>query len=227
MQNSADIEEQFNLVAEEYDSSRRIFIPCFDDYYEATTAFAAAFVGNPRRIIDLGAGTGLLTMYYFRHFPAAEYILCDIAGDMLEVAKRRFENIGNISCQVLDYTRDLPEGEFDLVISALSIHHLENDRKAALFGNIRRQLTPGGWFINYDQFCKESQVLDDALNKYWVNHLYSSTLSARELECWQERRKLDRECSAASELDMLKKCQYKNTELIYESGKFGVIAAQA
>lgn len=33
------IEEQFNLIAEEYDSNRRRFIPCFDDYYDSTTKF--------------------------------------------------------------------------------------------------------------------------------------------------------------------------------------------
>ena len=27
-----DIEQQFNLIAEEYDSNRRRFIPCFDDF---------------------------------------------------------------------------------------------------------------------------------------------------------------------------------------------------
>ncbi|MDD5869168.1 MAG: hypothetical protein PUC74_07275 [Succinatimonas sp.] len=32
-----NIEQQFNLVADEYDSKRRFFIPCFDDFYQNTT----------------------------------------------------------------------------------------------------------------------------------------------------------------------------------------------
>ena len=33
------IEEQFNLIAKEYDSRREMFIPCFDAYYNLTTNF--------------------------------------------------------------------------------------------------------------------------------------------------------------------------------------------
>lgn len=36
------IEEQFNRIAKEYDVNRRNFIPCFDEYYEATTNFIAS-----------------------------------------------------------------------------------------------------------------------------------------------------------------------------------------
>ena len=44
MKEKSTIEEQFDLIANEYDSGRRKFIPCFDDYYEKTTAFAASFI---------------------------------------------------------------------------------------------------------------------------------------------------------------------------------------
>ena len=227
MQNYSAIQTQFNLAAAGYDSGRRKFIPCFDDYYEKTTAFAAAFAGAPRRIVDLGAGTGLLTMYYLQHFPEAEYILVDVAEDMLEVAKKRFENIPRISYQVFDYTESLFLENVDLVISALSIHHLENEQKAALFGNIKSQLSSGCWFINYDQFCCSSPEMDDIVNRYWIEHLYSSGLSENELARWRERRKLDRECTIADEVAMLRNARFKSAECIYSSGKFAVIAAQS
>lgn len=227
MQDFSNMEAQFNLVAGEYDSGRRKFIPCFDDYYEKTTAFAASFVGTPRRIIDLGSGTGLLAMYYYRHFPEAEYILCDIADEMLNVARKRFAQAGNVSCRVMDYTRELPAGMFDLVISALSIHHLPDEQKSELFGRIKQQLVPGGWFVNYDQFCCKSAAMDEKVTKYWIDHLYSSGLSATELERWQERRKLDRECSIDDELVMLRKNGFADCECIYLYGKFAVVAAQA
>ena len=220
------IEKQFDLVAEEYDSSRRKFIPCFDDYYEKTTAFAASFLNDPRRIADLGAGTGLLTMYYFRHFPQAEYILTDIARAMLAVAEKRFAGVGNVSCQVLDYAQKLPDGELDLVISALSIHHLENSAKAELFGRIKDKLPVGGWFINYDQFCCDSPLMDELVTQYWIDRLYRSGLTDEELARWQERRKLDRECSINDEITMLKNAGFSTAELIYSCGKFAVIAAQ-
>ena len=47
------IENQFNLIAKEYDQNRRKFIPCFEDYYVSTTDFLAEKVKNPKCIVDL------------------------------------------------------------------------------------------------------------------------------------------------------------------------------
>ena len=221
------VERQFNLVAGEYDSGRRKFIPCFDAYYEKTTSLVISMAGKPRRIIDLGAGTGLLAMYYYRHLPEAEYLLVDVAEEMLRVAEKRFAGSGNVRFLVADYTQYLPEMEFDLAISALSIHHLENEQKRALFKKLHQRLAPGNWFINYDQFCSADPELDALITRYWVENLYRSGLSENELARWQERRKLDRECSVQEELSMLRQSGFSSVECIFLDGKFAVIAARA
>ena len=89
------IEEQFNLVAKEYDEGRRLFIPCFDDFYIGATDFVVRSIATPKRVLDLGAGTGLLTAFWYKYLPKAEYVLVDIADKMLDMAKRRFEGIQN------------------------------------------------------------------------------------------------------------------------------------
>lgn len=156
-----NIQEQFDLIAEEYDANRRKFIPCFDDYYISTTAFIAANIQKPERILDLGAGTGLLSYYWYQHFPDTSYVLVDIAGEMLKIAGRRFDGLDNVSCRVMDYTNEFPEGDFDVIISALSIHHLENDEKQILFRRIYEKLPEGGLFVNYDQFCAVTSKKDN------------------------------------------------------------------
>ena len=91
------IEASFNMIAEEYDENRRKFIPCFEEFYIGTTDFIAANIAPPRRVADLGAGTGLLSRYWYQHFPKAEYLLLDIAKDMLAVARERFRGLDNVS----------------------------------------------------------------------------------------------------------------------------------
>lgn len=81
-----NIEEQFNLIAEEYDVNRKKFIPCFEDYYNNTTKFIVSNIEEPKRVLDLGAGTGLLSYFWYRYFPASEFVLADIADDMLNVS---------------------------------------------------------------------------------------------------------------------------------------------
>ena len=222
-----NIQEQFNLVAKEYDENRRKFIPCFDDYYAASTDFVAATLDfEPNRIFDLGSGTGLLPSFWFKYFPNAEYILCDIAQEMLEVAKKRFEGIPNVKYEVLDYSKNLPSGKADLIISALSIHHLEHEAKKSLFKNIRSALSGCGVFVNYDQFCSENPELNEKIERYWINGIKNSGLPQTEYERWLERKKLDRECSVSQELNWLKEAGFKNADCIYSSGKFAVIVAR-
>lgn len=220
-----NIESQFNMIAEEYDINRRSFIPCFDDYYINTTAFIASNMKVPESIIDLGAGTGLLSYYWYKHYPDSNYLLVDIADDMLNVARRRFQGINNVSYQVSDYKKNLPVIPFDTVISALSIHHLEQTEKEVLFSKIYQSLPKGGMFVNYDQFCAGDNELNVWYDCYWENQLFNSGLTNRDIELWQERRKLDRECSVEEETGMLTRSGFKIIKCIYAYQKFAVIMA--
>ena len=220
-----DIKTQFNLVAEEYDANRRKFIPCFDDYYESTTRFIAAGIREPKRILDLGAGTGLLTYFWYRHFPKAEYVLVDVSEEMLKIARRRFNGIATVDFQVADYADALPSGDFDVIVSALSVHHLEDDGKQNLFARVYEKLPNGGLFVNYDQFCAGQPELDGWFDSYWESQLSRSGLTAHDIALWKERRKLDRECSVEQEAAMLRECGFKAVKCVYSCQKFSVIVA--
>ncbi len=225
MDGKTDIEEQFNRIAEEYDSNRRKFIPCFDDFYKNTTKFVVSNMDEPRQIVDLGAGTGLLTYFWYQHYPNSEYVLVDIADEMLKVARTRFDGIRNISYQVGNYIHKLPDTNFDTVISALSIHHLEDGDKEKLFSRIYDSLPDGGLFINYDQFCAGQPEMNHWFNSYWERQLANSGLTDKDIELWKERRKLDKECTVEQEVDMLRNCRFKTVTCVYSCQKFSVVVA--
>ncbi|MGN0612757.1 MAG: class I SAM-dependent methyltransferase [Porcipelethomonas sp.] len=220
-----NIEEQFNLIAEEYDVNRKKFIPCFDDFYESSTKLILSNIPKPAHVLDLGAGTGLLSEFWYKRSPESEYVLVDIAEEMLDVAHRRFAGIGSISCQVSDYSKELPFGDFDAVISALSIHHLVNDEKIRLFKRIYDKLPDGGLLVNYDQFCAGQPQMNKWFDSCWEAQLADSGLTDEDIRLWRERRKLDRECSAEEETEMLRRCGFSEVKCIYSYHKFSVIAA--
>ncbi len=218
-----NIQNNFNKVAKEYDKNRINFIPCFDDYYDNTTKLITSNIESPKRILDLGAGTGLLSSFWFQQFPTSEYVLVDIADEMLNIARKRFSGIENVCYKTLNYVRDLPSGNFDTIISALSIHHLENDDKQNLFNRINKKLPKGGLFVNYDQFCSNSKRLNKWINTYWENQLKNSSLSKHDIELWDERKRLDRECSIDDEIEMLRNSGFSIVECFYKYQKFSVI----
>ena len=219
------IEDQFNKIAEEYEVNRRKFIPCFDDLYLNTTSFIAAAIEPPKSITDLGAGTGLLSYFWYQHFPDAGYTLVDIADDMLSVARRRFQGADNVSYIVSDYSKALPDTASDAVISALSIHHLTDAEKQALFTRIYDTLPAGGIFVNYDQFCAGSDILSKWYDDHWHSQLKNSGLSEKDLALWKERSRLDKECSVEKECGMLRSSGFSAVECVYSYQKFSVVLA--
>jgi tRNA (cmo5U34)-methyltransferase len=50
---------------------------------------------------------------------------------------------------------ELPRGPFDLIVSALGIHHLDGPGKADLFARVAQALSPGGRFIIGDVIVPE------------------------------------------------------------------------
>ena len=50
---------------------------------------------------------------------------------------------------------------FDVVVSGLAIHHLDDNRKAAIFAEIHTMLAPGGVFVNLDLVSSETDGLHE------------------------------------------------------------------
>ncbi|MDD6211756.1 MAG: class I SAM-dependent methyltransferase [Clostridiales bacterium] len=155
----------------------------------------------------------------------AEYVLVDIAEEMLDVSRKRFAGLVNVDHLVMDYTKELPDGKFDTIISALSIHHLDDLQKKELFHRIYDLLPAGGIFVNYDQFCAGTATMNRWFDSYWEQQLYNSGLTDRDIERWRERRKLDRECSVEQEVEMLRHCGFAEVKCLYSYHKFSVIIA--
>ena len=62
---------KFNQKAKEYDSERRALIPCFDDFY-GIAIDCIDFKGDNPKVLDLGAGTGILSQFLLEKYPNAE-----------------------------------------------------------------------------------------------------------------------------------------------------------
>ena len=63
--NRDDVTIKFNEVSQTYDQQRKKLIPCFDDFYDIAVALAELENDTPT-ILDLGAGTGLLSSFILR-----------------------------------------------------------------------------------------------------------------------------------------------------------------
>jgi len=219
------IQEQFNFIAQKYDQQRRSFIPCYDDFYKRSISLLKYYRDDFKTIVDLGAGTGLLTKEIYELYPQAHYVLMDISKNMLKIAEERFKGLDHFEFAECNYVEDIPIKNCDLICSALSIHHLENDDKAALYHTLFQKLNPLGCFINLDQFVGETEAINDLYNVWWYDYIDRSEISSEEKEAWRNRKKLDKENTIPETIEWLKSSGFKKVECIYSFMKFGVIMA--
>jgi SAM-dependent methyltransferase len=116
---------------------------------------------EPRSVLDLGCGDGRLASLVLEALPTvAQVVAVDRSPPMLDRARQRFSADGRVEVRAWDLADDLsPLGEFDLIVSGFAIHHLQDDRKQALFGEVGRQLRPGGVFANLEIVASSTPVL--------------------------------------------------------------------
>jgi ubiquinone/menaquinone biosynthesis C-methylase UbiE len=219
------VQEQFNSIAKKYDSQRKILIPLFDNFYKDSVSLLKYYRNDFKHIVDLGAGTGLLTKEIYELYANAHFTLIDISNDMLEIARQRFKGLDNFEFLQLDYAKEMPIPKCDLICSALSIHHLENTEKGLLYKNIYKTLENGGCFINLDMFNSSSEIINDLYNKSLSDYREKNGMAINEKHIHAQRIKLDRENSVSETIDLLAKSGFKHIECVYSFIKFSSIIA--
>jgi tRNA (cmo5U34)-methyltransferase len=119
--------------------------------YERLQAELVLASGPPgaQRILELGTGTGETARRLLKRHPSASLVGVDESESMLSVARSSLP--GERVSLLVGWLEDpLPAGPFDVVASALCVHHLDGFRKAELFGRVRAVLRSGGRFALAD-----------------------------------------------------------------------------
>jgi tRNA (cmo5U34)-methyltransferase len=142
---------QFHDSPERYLASIRKALPLYDRLHDGLVGATAGLAVS--RLLDLGAGTGETTRRCLEAHPGAEAVLLDADPAMLSIASAV---LGPSAEPRLARLQDpLPEGPFDLVVSALAVHHLDVEGKADLFRRIKRLLRRRGRFVLADVVIAE------------------------------------------------------------------------
>ena len=118
------------------------------------------------RFLDLGAGDGRLMAAIRERHPGATAVGLDASEPMLSRAIERFDGDPLVDLRKCDLGLPLADpGSADAVVSALSIHHLVDERKQELFGEIHSLLSPGGVFANLDLVSAASRRLHERFRR--------------------------------------------------------------
>lgn len=139
---------QFHFTPERYLELMRSEVPAFDEFQEHVAVATAG--PTVTRVLELGTGTGETAGRVLERHPAARLTGIDVSAEMLATAREALPADRIDDLLVREIQDDLPEGPFDLVISALTVHHLDGPAKVHLFRRIAGVLRSGGRFVMGD-----------------------------------------------------------------------------
>lgn len=135
---------QFHFDPDTYMDLMREEVPAYDRLQQAVVDASEGLVA--RSVLDLGTGTGETLLRVLDRHPGATAVGVDRSEGMLAAASGRLEG-RTVQLRVAELADPLPEGPYDLVISALAVHHLDGPEKAALFVRVAAVLRRGGRFV--------------------------------------------------------------------------------
>lgn len=223
------VENAFTATANSYEGERRILIPCFDAYYGNAIEIvvdAVAGIDSPR-ILDLGAGTGLLSALLGQFLHAASFHLVDLSPAMLERARERLDGAGEhrFTAEVADLTSFEPIGTWNAVVSGLAIHHLPDEEKRSLYARVFEWLEPGGVFVNVEQVLGPTSELEERYERVWQEQVISNGGTPEMIERTKTRMAFDQCAPMETQLAWLRASGYGEVDCTFKSWRFAVLSA--
>ena len=174
-------------------------IDTYDDvhstYMDTKKTLADSLDKDTKKILDLGAGTGLELIHVFELFPNVEVTVIDITENMLEELKKR-----SFASHVYTICGDFFEVEFGenygAVISTSALHHFKLDEKVKLYQKVYDCLKENGQFINCDKIALSQEIEDGQL--YELEHNI------------ENHRHIDTPLTVEHELEVLKRVGFED-----------------
>jgi 2-polyprenyl-3-methyl-5-hydroxy-6-metoxy-1,4-benzoquinol methylase len=157
----------FDTKAAEWDSPVHV---------ERAVAVAAAIrasvpLAPSTRVVDVGAGTGLLGRALAPH--AGSVVITDPSPGMLAEAATAIarDGLSNMATRRFELGADVPPAaEFDLAVSLMAMHHVQ-DTDLAL-RHLAKMLAPGGWIAVADLDAEDGSFHVDPDERAVVLHGY-------------------------------------------------------
>jgi tRNA (cmo5U34)-methyltransferase len=203
---------EFDLEARGYDRTAVASMPGYNDLHRTLIWGIPYVTTRSFRVLELGVGTGTLTAQLLRSFPHARVTGIDLSPRMIAKARTKLRPFRD---RVTLVAGDLGtfEGTYDVVVSALAIHHLADAEKWRLFRRVQRSLTPGGYFGDADDHLPEDPIFDSRYSEIAsrLQHpgAHAGAWSSPQA-VWHDHERFDRPSTLTAELAALERAGFRH-----------------
>lgn len=227
---SLDIPEDLESVAayfNAWENYQQIIQHNYMEHLEITQIlhqYLQAHYPFPFSFLDLGCGDASFACHLLRDLPFTNYLGIDLAQTALQLAAENMSQFNYaISLKQQEILAFLASSsqQFDIILSAFSIHHLASPQKEQYFHQVRKHLKLGGVLLLVDVFRQQAENRSDYLQRYSDNiHQYWQKLT---LEVKQSV--IDHIVASdypeweSSIREWAKKAGFEKIELLYQGGR--------
>jgi tRNA (cmo5U34)-methyltransferase len=203
---------------------------CFPRYPEMLWAVLNYLPADRRfeKILELGCGTGNLSVVLHEAFPEAELRVVDISGESLDICRKRLSGCSQLTCDEADFNDlDFEPGSFDLVISNIAIHHLDAAGKQSLFRGAHGWLTDDGMLCFADQCAGETEDLYDRHIANWRQLTMEAGSTDAEWDMWmQHQAEHDHHDTLSDQMAWLREAGFPTVDCVWRFLLWSVIQAR-
>jgi tRNA (cmo5U34)-methyltransferase len=219
--------------AQNYRDASEIFLPFRGQFIGTALSFFEQWISNhsQARVLDLGCGDGLFIQDLLESFAPAKVRLVDGSQDMLDAARERLGERGNINYTLASFqellANDPLNEQYDFIYSSLAIHHLALEENKNLYAYIYNHLSAGGCFLHYDVVTPPSERLEECYMSMWRQWIkeHPGTESRRELMGIPEEYKGNQDNmpdTLESQLRALEAIGFKDVDCYFKYGIFSL-----
>ncbi len=209
--------------AHDYHEQRRRIVPCFDAFYGTAVDLLRSRGGPVGRVLDLGAGTGLMSRAVLARYPDAELVLVDGAPEMIDRSREQLAG-ARARFVVANLREALPAGPFDAVVSALAIHHLEHEDNRELLRRVAGVLRPGGAYVNAEHVAGPTPWLEGTYRRFWREACRAAGAGEDEITAAEDRMRMDRSTDVATQLGWMRDAGLEDCDCFFKQLHFAVLA---
>ena len=169
------VREQFEQRAFDYDGLIPRLIPRYREQHDLILQLIPFETNAHIKVLDLGAGTGILSALILQAFPQANILAFDIAEKMLKVCQTNLSPYQErLTLQQGNFAEDNFGNRYDLVVSGLAIHHLDSAGKQTLFKKLFQSMNSGGILLIRDIVTAATPRLTEQYEQLWRQYIKAS-----------------------------------------------------
>ncbi len=166
-----------------YDRMQERYLVKRSERFDIITGLIKAVCPSPGLIVDLGCGTGSLTIKLLENFDSAKVYAIDLDPAILFLTRQRLKNFKNkVQVMQADITKmdwDKYIGA-DAVVSATALHWLKAEDLETVYLQIHKILHSGGIFLNADHSGSYSNLIQ----RYWESNREQMLQQTQSADDW-------------------------------------------